>query len=322
MAKQDSVSSSDNNKDCRVRKEINLRDPARYAASIEWVRKNVVVRNTTGTKVLQLDVLVSDGEVTLYMNTENQYVMGFRGADKVYLLNDDDTEKFKAWLAEELQGAAIEVLNNLHTRHGGGAGGLETFVDNLRGRVFRRKELNCAQKLSGFVHKGDLYEELRKPLSLLVCMICESARFMILEKDFTNQLYYDYNVWADESIQAYAKAKLLLRLAERAFPAYSLQFAVDKLQKRATEMDENLQRLKRILDRKDTRSLIGDILKGSASATPSTSDEIKRFKELCDQAKVSDPDEINDMINYSKNESAVRAAKDGVAYLRPAPQPV
>jgi hypothetical protein len=302
-------------------RELDLRDPARYTASIEWLRENVVLANHVHARVLQLDVALPDGQVALFMNPANHYLMGFRGADKIYVLDDDTSDEFRKSLQSEFNDTEVEILKGLGADHGDR--GLKTFSRTnsaLKGRVFKRKDLNCSAILSGYssTSRNLTYEKLRAPLSLLVCMISESARIPMMERDFTNMLYYGYDVWADDAIRSFDNAKYLIDLARKLFPEYPVHLAVEKLQKRAAEMESLVTKIESVQHYANRHALIAAMLKGSVPNDNLTASAVNRFRDMCNELKMSerklsDPAVIAEMISSCKSEGAIRAAKQGVA---------
>lgn len=297
----------------KVIRDVDLRDSAHYEASIEWLRGNVVLGNKLKGQVLQLNVALPRGAVTLYMDTANSYIMAFRGTDGVYVLEDHKSESFKKALQSEMKEARIEILKGLGADHG--AGGLKTFSDkSANGRTFTREDLDSAAKLSGYSggSRNMTYEELRPHLSLLVCMIAESARIPMMEYDFSNMLYYRYSVWADEAIRSYDDAKYLLPLAYKAFPNYPRRLAVEKLGNRAHELDELLKKIQSTLGTQNRSDLVANLLIGRMAALPLPAQLSSRFRDICKELKISDPALVKQLISTARNTNAMRAAKQGV----------
>jgi hypothetical protein len=297
-------------------KALDLRDPAQYQVSIEWVRKNVVLENKIPEKVLQLDVSLPEGSVTLYMDPSDHYIMGFKGAEQIFVLKDVKSQAFKIALKSQFNGSEVTILDGLGADHG--FGGLKTFSGKngkMEGRVFRRRDLNSAAALSSYSDKSRNmgYEQLRAHLSLLVCMIAESARIPMMEYDFTNMLYYGYSVWADNAIRSFANAKFLMDIAEKAFGQYPRALGVEKLQKRAAEMDEVLEKIAALVDFSNRITLVSNLLDPKKSVPPAAAEWAKRFRSMSDELKITDAKTVTQLINTCGSEGAVRAAKQGVA---------
>jgi hypothetical protein len=265
------------------------------------------------------------GAVTLFMNASDQYIMAFQGADMIYVLQDQNSQRFKTSLEKEQGGKqAVKILGWLAAGHG--QHGLGTFQRNdsgLRAAVYRRPDLDSAACLSTYSERANnvRHESLRAALSLLVCMISESARHPMLQNDFTS-MYFDMAVVADEAIRSYDDAKYLLRLAHSIFPQYPRRLAVEKLQKRASELNDLLAALQGGVSHPDPKRLLVEIAEGRMkSANPSSSDHAKRLRHIAQELSFFDPtrpdrfdpNQITQLISTCKSESAIRAAKQGVA---------
>jgi hypothetical protein len=273
------------------------------------------------------------------MNTSNAYILAFQGSDKIYVLNDPHSREFKEALEAKFRGSEVEILEGLGARHG--AGGLETlsYKDKSgipKGRVFARRHLDSANLLSDYPSRVMNYGEMRTHLSLLVCMISESARIPMMERDFTAMFYYGYDVWADYAVRSYDNARFLILLATWAFSAYPLALAVEKLQKRSVEMNELLTRIEGIQEVRNRSGIVANLLNARATPNPATANFAQRFRELVEelkllaflerlkasgfatpaQMKMANADAVLELINTCKSEGAVRAAKQGVAIPR------
>jgi hypothetical protein len=300
---------------CPETQQLDLRDSARYTVSIEWIRNNVVLRRSEA-QVLQLNVSLPIGAATLFMDPANHYIMAFRGADKVYVLQDNRSEAFKKALELRLRKTPIEILKGLGANHG--LGGLETFSQTrgrVDGRIFSRTDLDSAAAVSNYssATRTMTYGELRARLSLLVCMISESARIPMMERDFSNMLYYGQKVWADDAIRSFATAKFLIQLALRTFPGYPRHLAVEKLEKRASEMRALVGRIETVPGFHNRATLVDRLVNGKVSPVPPIADAVSRFRDMCKELKIVDPSLISQMMSACKSEDAVRAAKQGVA---------
>ena len=317
MAKQRTTAAQGDGRNSPTVAELNLRDPASYTTSIDWIRDNVVFKNNVKGPVLQLIVSLPGGDVSLYMNPANHYIMAFRGRDKIYVLKDRDSEKFKNDLQSQIKDVEIEILHGLSAAHT--ARGLGTFKDQdhrTRATVFSIHDLESVSRLSTYSREsGATYELLKRPLSLLICMIAESARIPMMQRDFAN-MFHGHDVVADEAIQSYDDAKYLMTLARDLFPDYPRALGVEKLQKRAVELDALLAKIQAAVSVTDRKKMIADLLNGR---TPSDSrlvaEEIKRFRDICavlSKTPKMNADDITQLISTCKSNSAVRAAKQGV----------
>lgn len=186
MTEQGRQPSRGGNESCRKTQELDLRDPAKYTASIEWIRGNVVL-GIAKEPVLQLNVSLPNGKATLFMDPANHYIMGFRGTDKIYVLEDNNSEAFKKSIESQIGNTSVKILRGLGADHG--LRGRQTFSrenGGIKGRIFKRADLDSAATLSNYSSetRNMNYADLRAPLSLLVCMISESARIPMMERDF------------------------------------------------------------------------------------------------------------------------------------------
>lgn len=312
-----------NRENCQATHDLDLRDSALYVEGIEWLRNNVVLRNTITRDVLQLNVLLPRGAVTLYMAPRDHYIMGFRGADAIYLLKDRNQKTFKKALETEIEGTRIEILENLSTSHT--AKGLKTFTDTASGvpdgRVFTRTDLDNAANLAKWrVTSDEVDDETKTSLSLLVCMLAESARIPMMEYDFKNMLYYGMNVWADHAAQSFRNAKYLIRKAKQLFPNYPRALGVEKVYKRATEMRELFDRINDTPGYKNRSTLMARLVGGKITATGPAAGAISRFIFMYKELRVFDAMEpskvvveLSELIDVGGNQGAARAAIQGVA---------
>jgi len=295
--------------------DVDLRDPISYTASIEWIRRNVVLKETTKESLLRLNVLLPAASVTLFMDPAHHYILGFQGKDKIYLLDDPASNRFKDQLESQIKGVQVTILTGLSSQHG--PQGLGTFQPTKNGHVgviFRREDLECVARLSTYSRKTEsTYEHLRRPLSLLVCMIAESARIPIMQRDFTN-MYYGHNVVADEAIRSYVDAKFLISTAIRVFPRYPPNLAVEKLQKRAAELDSLLTAIQAAAETRERIKIVSVLLgRGTPAGGGRVTEQIRRFREMCAELQPANtPETITQIISTCKSGSAVRAAKQGV----------
>lgn len=299
----------------RNRLSANLTDPQSYAAAIDWIRENLVLGANVKDSVLEIAISLPTCAVSVFMRPKDQYILGFRGADKVYVLDDDTAEKFKDELQRHVKPVAVEVLKGLSASHG--STGLATFErkeGGLEPRIFRRQDLASIKCLPRYSRDSGIhFQDLKKPLSLIVCMLAESARIPMMGRDFVN-MYYGCDVIADEAIRSYDDAKQMMRFAREKFPEYPNRLAIEKLAKRADEMSELLKRIEAAAGANDRVKLVSLLLKERPSAVdPSVKHEAQRFSGMCVELKFSRPEGVLGFLSAFSNASAVRAAKQGVA---------
>ena len=291
---------------------LNFADPASYRQAVEWVRANVVLKNNVKGAILQLDLAFPQGSVTVFMNPQNHYILAFRGADGIYILDDAHSAQFQKDLEATLKGSKTTILKGFSGSHG--YGGIQTFAPEvaIRDRNFNLKHIAEVRHLSEYRAKGP-YAPLRKPLSLLVCMIAESARFPMMQRDF-ERMYFGSEVLADEAVQSYSTAKALRQQALRAFPEYRSPEAVTKLVNRATELEELIRRLETLRKTANRQTLITSLLSGGKQMLGSPSiEDTNRFCTICKELSLTTAREVTTLISQSRNKMAVRAAKEGVA---------
>jgi hypothetical protein len=213
---------------------------------VDGIRNDVILKPAVKGSVLKLEVKMPKGAVTLFMNASDQYLLAFQGADMIYVLQDQTSDKFKANLVKEYgQKPEVKILEWFGAGHG--QQGLRTFYrdeSGPRAAVFRKPNLDSAVCLASYSEraKNVSRESLKAAMSLLVCMISESARHPMMQNDFTN-MYYGAGVLADEAVRSYDDAKYLLDLADKTFKEYPRHHAIEKLQKRAAELSDLLTAL-------------------------------------------------------------------------------
>ena len=232
------------------------------------------------------------------------------------MLEDDTAEKIKPELERYVKPVPVEILGGLSSSHG--STGLATFerkTDGVKARIFRRQDLASIKYLQRYSRNSGIhFDDLKKPLSLIVCMLAESARIPIMGRDFVN-MYYGCDVIADEAIRSYDNAKQMMRLAREKFPEYPNRLAVEKLAKRADEMSELLKRIEAAAAAKDRVKLVGQVLTANRSTLDTrVKYEVERFRDMCVELKFEHPDQLLAFVSAFSNASAVRAAKQGVAY--------
>jgi hypothetical protein len=144
-------------------------------------------------------------------------------------------------------------------------------------------------------------------------MTSESARIPMMQRDFTN-MFYGHDVVADEAIRSYDDAKFLLAITRQAFPEYARAAAVEKLQKRAAELEALARFIEAATKPSDRIVEISNWMKGSVPLDGSSfAAQIKRFCDMCKELKISDPRIITQVMSTCRSESAIRAAKQGIA---------
>ncbi|MBC8166407.1 MAG: hypothetical protein H7Y20_11115, partial [Bryobacteraceae bacterium] len=196
-----------------------------HANSAEWIRSNVLLTEPEGEGIVQLNVTLrpdlegKEQNVSLYMDTRNAYILAFRGGEgRLYLLNktrdDQEAISFEQRLRKAGYAGKDEQisLSNLGADH-------KNALKTLDQR-FRPEDLIYAGQINEFGDSDRMRtpEQLRRPISLLVCMLSESARMNLMEQQF-RKLYFGevaypgepgmvftYEAKPDAAIQSYDKA--------------------------------------------------------------------------------------------------------------------
>ena len=295
---------------------LNFTNAASFNEAVDWVRSNVVFgKNSKGT-ILQLDVTFPRTQVTVFMNPKNHYILAFRGANAIYVLDDpSDSPQFIKDLQAASKNTTVTLLKGFAASHQGVAG-LQTFAPGIgiRQRNFTSRDFGKLTALTQF-NGTSSYDPLRKPLSLLVFMIAESARFPMLQKDFINMYMRNgAEVLADEVVQAYSKAKALRAFALSNFPNYRSPEAVAKVQNRAKQLEILLESFVKLSKNPDTRALTTTVLSGQIQTWEGgNTGNTDTFRGMCKELSLTTAAQVAELIGLCDNEMAVRAAKEGVA---------
>ncbi len=251
------------------------------------------------------------------MDPMDAYIVGFRGRDGIYVLRDPGKD-----IASRLKQAKLigndetpRVLN-IGTDHRS----LGTFRPvsgsaGMRPREFDAMDLRRISRLSDFSENSQAvsYSDVCDAISLLVCLIAESARARMVELSFQG-LYYNKRVRADEAFQSYDQAKQITRFANRLFPNPVLAYRVEKLKKRATEIDSLLERARHLakIAKFDAREFTSRALAGTAPEQPKELVSAAfRLREMAQELRTN-ADEMLRIVYLCSNEHAVRAAMYGV----------
>ena len=157
---------------------LNLSTQQDYLSSLALIRQQIVLGRDKHDLPAALRFAIRlpyDGRVELFMQTSNLYLIGFRGANKVYAL-EDEKDDFAAVIRNSGRLERGEQVVTLSQR--GDHGSLGTF-----GRPFDHGDLsNCA--VLAIYTDAQQYTMIRRPFALLVCMLCEGARFLQVQNDF------------------------------------------------------------------------------------------------------------------------------------------
>ena len=156
---------------------LDLSSQRSYLSSLALIRQKIELGRAEGNlpAVQRLRVrLLSDKSVYLFMLSSNLYPIGFRGAQKVYVLADDKVD-CKTEVEKSGRLDTGETVERLTLK--GDHGSLQTFS-----RPFFMVDLEMWQSLS--TYNGGAYDTIRRSMSLLVCMLVEAARFLEVQNAF------------------------------------------------------------------------------------------------------------------------------------------
>jgi len=305
--------------------ELDLSDPVLYWDGVEWLRSNVVLKPSGNLGVIELDIrLPLEQRATLFANTKDLYILGFQGADRVYLLDDPLSPQFEKLLKQHLGvDSQTRILKGLSSQHGEyGLGTFQKQGEWNKGRKFHKSDVKFVNQLAKY-SLGVNYEALRTPLSLLVCIIAESARFPMLQMAFTNMFEYGHEVIASDAIRSYADARFLIRVSLIAFSLDPRRQAVERLRKRAAELDSILEVLDLPESTPNRQTQLQQALDGRLSSHSSKQEHAtEELRRVAKDLKVNDiaralempqAEVITQLVTTCKNDSAVFAAKEGIA---------
>ncbi len=157
---------------------LNLSTQQDYLSSLALIRQRITVGRDKHDLPAALRFAIRlpyDGRVELFMQTSNLYLIGFRGANKVYALKDEKDD-FAAAIRGSGRLDSGEQVVTIGQR--GDHGSLGTFE-----RPFGHGDLsNCA--VLAIYADAQPHTMIRRPFALLVCMVCEGARFLQVQNDF------------------------------------------------------------------------------------------------------------------------------------------
>ncbi len=289
--------------------ELDLSSVAGFRAAVEWIRRNVILAPTPGAVVELRISAPGKTQTSVFMDRKYAYVMAFRGRDLIYAL-DDDSQDYAALLATAgvAKKEEIKKLKGLFVSHIS----LGTFD-----KPFRNCDLTKIVDLSTYSSKETkTFENLRKPLSLLVCLLAESARSPAVAHDFNHLYEMQRPVWAKEAIQSYNQAVRITRCADQLFKDTPRQAnRIEKLDKRAAEIRELLDLLwKSTSHRSNEKQTLKSVVKGQNLGTGKDFDfAAERLRSIAKELGLTDRgDELSEIETACRNRAAVDFARDGV----------
>jgi hypothetical protein len=306
--------------------QLDLSSARGFTKAVDWIRKSILLKAEPKPRILELDVKLSlrsstdFGVITLFADTKNGYLFGFRGQDKTYVLRDDSQEHYVALLEKNGSGP-VTVLHGVGSDHRS----LGTFLPNkessgMRGRMYVLAHLQDGARLASFSQSGGPVTEsdVASAMSILVCMLAECARWPRIEHEF-EKIYFGDNVKADEVFKVYDKARRIRDFAS-VFPNYLLKDRVEKLVKRANEVNELLPRLhSRTTAASMTNEALLELCLRNPASVPGAQQSAQRLREMCAELGLkpqSDPKRaagiLTEILSLCANEKAVHAAQAGV----------
>jgi hypothetical protein len=294
--------------------ELDLSSVAGFRAAVDWIRSNVILAPTPGA-VVELRISGPDSsQASVFMDRKDAYVMAFRGRDVIYALDDDTQDYVGLLVAAGVAGAAeIEKLVGLSVSHRS----LGTIVHGGGGHEFWLQDLPVGLRLlSGFSQRDGHFGALRRPLSLLVCLLAESARSPAIAYDFNHLYEMQRPVRANEAIQSYHQAVRITRWADQLFKHTLRQTdRIDKLDKRATEIRELLVLLwKSTSSMSNEKQTLKSVVQGQNLGAGKDFDfAAERLRSIARELGLTDRgDELSEIETACRNRAAVDFARAGV----------
>ena len=158
--------------------QLNLTTQDDYLSSLAWLRQRITLGRLKSDlpSALRIAVQLPHGQAEVFLQTSNLYLIGFVGkGKKVYALKDDHDPADKVIKASgSLQPGEQIVVMNLYGDHGS----LGTFSGD-----FTYSDL-CLCSVLALYGEGQEYRNVRRAMSLLVCMLSEGARFLEVQNEF------------------------------------------------------------------------------------------------------------------------------------------
>jgi len=310
--------------------ELDLSSVRGFIATAEWMRRNILLAEPD-VQMLQLNVMLSRGDsaekkiVAIFLDTSSAYVIGFRGKGKVFVLGDAGQCAIAKLRTAQLIGPneKPEVLKRIETGHRS----LGTFqrrdgVPGMRGSVYHLANLQNAAKLADFSGSDTgpvTYDDVRSALSILVCMIAESARSNLILRNF-ERLYFGESVEADDVVQYYDNAKRILGYAYRIEKrrVMALTDRIEKLEKRAKELFALWASVQAHAEKKEFFRLA---IAGAAPQNPPNMAEAAiRVQQIANELDGASADDLCDIMSLCSKPTALRAARGGI--IAPIPIPI
>ena len=302
--------------------KLDLRSLAGFCAAVEWIRREIILHPST-EGFYEIEVATAENSAcTIFMNRSDAYLVAFRGQDRIYALADPPFDHARALVDAGLAGAG-EIQTLALTVSHASLGTLD--------HTFTRGELQAtASLLNGYSARDATFERLRKPISLLVCVLAEAARSPAIAFEFqhlwTARILYDrelnvtypmasFTVRANEAIQCYDKAIRITTYANRFFPQYIRPLdRLTKLEKRAAEIRELLQALSAALISTGNRQLaLNNLVRDpKLFVAPGHESAIRRLHDIARELHITRGDELTDIAGLCGEQVAMDFARSGV----------
>jgi hypothetical protein len=259
--------------------------------------------------------LLSDKTVELFMLSANLYLIGFRGAAKVYALTDDKVD-CKAEIEGSTRLDTGETVQRITLK--GDHGSLETFS-----RPFARADLEFCHSLSEY--SGGNFETIKRPFSLLVCMLAEGSRFLEVQNAFAGVgrsagryfadvlpdkgLYNFEPITASEVVNYWDNASRARRVANGAgFGVTEGHTLAMKLKEGVAALEKLLSDKQIVLQKTELYALVAGERRNQLPGSVCTGDIgklIPALQELTRQAKLTSAAKVDEFIVALQNKIAV-----------------
>lgn len=301
---------------------LNLSTQQDYLSSLALIRQRITLGRDKHDLPAALRFAIRlpyDGRVELFMQTSNLYLIGFRGANKVYAL-EDEKEDFAAVIRDSGRLDFGEQALTIGQR--GDHSSLGTFE-----RTFNHGDLaNCS--VLAIYTDTQPYTMIRRPFALLVCMLCEGARFLQVQNDFAGVGHipgryfagpipgggvWGSSVDANEVVNYWSNATRARTVAEHH------GVGVTEGHKKAMQLKTGVDDLEAMLNRAGapsyTRSTLYDWISGQPQpdlrryeSLPGIPPVLTRLQALARALKLNNAGAVSEFIIALQNEIAVQAS--------------
>jgi len=300
---------------------LNLTTQQEYLSSLALIRQRITIGRSQNDlpSALRLLVHLPYGDVELFLQTSNLYLIGFRGKNKVYALRgeSDDPAAVIRNSGRLNPGEEVRPINQR-----GDHGSLGTFQ-----RAFDFRDLANSSILALYVD-GAEYAMIRRPFALLVCMLCEGARFLQVQNEFAGVGYtpghympgpqpgaglWGSSVDANEVVNYWSNATRARFVAERH------GVGVTEGNKHARSLKSELDRMESVLSPIGvpfTRSMLCGWIAGQSQpilaayeALPSIAPGLQSARETARNLRLTSAASVADFVAALQNDIAVQASR-------------